>query len=54
LLQCMFLLLHYVKGTPFETSDQGKARRLTHWEQINQGVQFTQTRKFFTLIPIFL
>ncbi|KAI1897083.1 hypothetical protein AGOR_G00079460 [Albula goreensis] len=30
----MYLFLHTVKGTPFETPDQGKARLLTHWEQI--------------------
>ncbi|CAL8304877.1 unnamed protein product [Lota lota] len=28
--QCMYLLLHTVKGTTFETPDQGKARLLTH------------------------
>ena len=50
----MFIFLHYLKGTPFQTADQGKARRLTHWEQLNNGEQFTETRKFFTLVPIFL
>ncbi|XP_031572672.1 ORM1-like protein 3 [Actinia tenebrosa] len=50
----VFLVLHYLKGTPFETSDQGRSRRLTHWEQIDQGTQFTLTRKFFTLVPILL
>ena len=53
-LQSMFIFLHYLKGTPFQTADQGKARRLTHWEQLNHGEQFTETRKFFTLVPIFL
>ena len=52
--QCMFILLHYLKGTPFRTSDQGKSRRLTHWEQIDQGTQFTDTRKFLTFVPIVL
>lgn len=51
---CMFILLHYLKGTPFRTSDQGKSRRLTHWEQIDQGTQFTDTRKFLTFVPIVL
>lgn len=50
----MFIFLHYLKGTPFQTADQGKSRRLTHWEQLNNGEQFTGTRKFFTLVPIFL
>ncbi|KAG9343771.1 hypothetical protein JZ751_013152 [Albula glossodonta] len=44
---CMYLLLHTVKGTPFETPDQGKARLLTHWEQMDYGVQFTASRKYF-------
>lgn len=54
LLQCMYLLLHTVKGTPFETPDQGKARLLTHWEQMDYGVQFTASRKFLTITPIVL
>ncbi|KAI5616038.1 ORM1-like protein 3, partial [Silurus asotus] len=52
--QCMYLLLHTVKGTPFETPDQGKARLLTHWEQMDYGVQFTASRKFLTITPIIL
>ncbi|GAA6085423.1 ORM1-like protein 3 [Tachysurus ichikawai] len=51
---CMYLLLHTVKGTPFETPDQGKARLLTHWEQMDYGVQFTASRKFLTITPIIL
>lgn len=50
----MYLFLHTVKGTPFETPDQGKARLLTHWEQIDNGVQFTSSRKFLTISPIIL
>ncbi|XP_068610568.1 ORM1-like protein 3 isoform X2 [Brachionichthys hirsutus] len=50
----MYLLLHTVKGTPFETPDQGKARLLTHWEQMDYGVQFTASRKFLTITPIVL
>ncbi|XP_023690629.1 ORM1-like protein 2 isoform X2 [Paramormyrops kingsleyae] len=41
-------------GTPFETPDQGKARLLTHWEQMDYGVQFTSSRKFLTISPIVL
>uniref|UniRef100_A0AC11CW75 Uncharacterized protein n=1 Tax=Ovis aries TaxID=9940 RepID=A0AC11CW75_SHEEP len=44
----------HVKGTPFETPDQGKARLLTHWEQMDYGVQFTASRKFLTITPIVL
>uniref|UniRef100_A0A674BX40 ORMDL sphingolipid biosynthesis regulator 1 n=1 Tax=Salmo trutta TaxID=8032 RepID=A0A674BX40_SALTR len=50
----MYVFMHAVKGTPFETPDQGKARLLTHWEQLDYGVQFTSSRKFFTISPIVL
>ncbi|XP_026881638.1 ORM1-like protein 2 [Electrophorus electricus] len=50
----MYVFLHTVKGTPFETPDQGKARLLTHWEQMDYGVQFTSSRKFLTISPIVL
>ncbi|KAF8774812.1 ORM1-like protein 3 like protein [Argiope bruennichi] len=50
----MFVILHFVKGTPWESADQGKVRYLTHWEQIDNGVQFTATRKFLTIVPIVL
>uniref|UniRef100_A0A8C7R721 ORMDL sphingolipid biosynthesis regulator 3 n=1 Tax=Oncorhynchus mykiss TaxID=8022 RepID=A0A8C7R721_ONCMY len=48
------LLLHLVKGTPFETPDQSKARFYTYWEQMDYGVQFTASRKFLTITPIVL
>lgn len=54
LLQSMYIFLHTVKGTPFETPDQGRARLLTHWEQMDYGVQFTASRKFLTIMPIVL
>ncbi|CAH2224343.1 ORM1 2 [Pelobates cultripes] len=50
----MYVFLHTVKGTPFETPDQGKARLLTHWEQMDYGIQFTSSRKFLTITPIVL
>uniref|UniRef100_A0A8V0ZYN0 ORMDL sphingolipid biosynthesis regulator 3 n=1 Tax=Gallus gallus TaxID=9031 RepID=A0A8V0ZYN0_CHICK len=52
--ESMYIFLHTVKGTPFETPDQGKARLLTHWEQMDYGVQFTASRKFLTIMPIVL
>jgi len=51
---CNFLLLHILKGAPWEPQDQGAARRLTHWEQIDYGIQFTKTRKFLMIAPIIL
>nr|XP_020845628.1 ORM1-like protein 2 [Phascolarctos cinereus]XP_020845629.1 ORM1-like protein 2 [Phascolarctos cinereus] len=50
----MYVFLHTVKGTPFETPDQGKARHLTHWEQMDYGLQFTSSRKFLSISPIVL
>ncbi|KAI6059812.1 ORM1-like protein [Aix galericulata] len=43
-----------VKGTPFETPDQGKDRLLTHWEQIDYGMQCTSSRKFLSISPVVL
>ena len=43
-----------MKSHPWITFDQGSNRRLTHWEQIDHGVQYTPTRKFLTIIPIAL
>lgn len=46
-------LLHWTKGSPI-SDDQGKYDSMTFWEQIDDGVQFTATRKFFTIIPVVL
>ena len=47
-------MFHHVKGTPYETADQGAVQRLTNWEQIDDGEQFTATRKFLTSVPVVL
>lgn len=52
--QLMFIVLHIEKGTPFETTDQGKFRYRTVWEQLDYGVQFSASRKFLTIAPIVL
>ncbi|KAF2076206.1 hypothetical protein CYY_002506 [Polysphondylium violaceum] len=50
-----FLGMHWQKGIPFFfPANQGKYNRLTLWEQIDKGQQYTPTRKFFTLVPIVL
>ena len=54
LFQFMFLILHLEKGTPFDTADQGKARYLTLWEQLDYGQHFTAAKKFLTIVPIVL
>ena len=50
----MFYFLHTIKGSPFGTDTDGKERAETHWEQIDSGKQFTQTKKFLTVFPIVL
>ncbi|KAK7812841.1 hypothetical protein U0070_025536 [Myodes glareolus] len=50
----MCIFLHTAKGTPFETPGQGKALLLTHWEQMDQGLQSTFSRKFLSISPIVL
>ncbi|EGC39079.1 hypothetical protein DICPUDRAFT_148200 [Dictyostelium purpureum] len=51
-----FFGFHWQKGIPFFQAgwSQGKYSRLTLWEQIDRGQQYTPTRKFFTIIPIIL
>ena len=43
-------LLHWNKGSPVQL-DQGRYDGLTFWEQMDDGVQHTATRKFFTAVP---
>ena len=50
----MYVMFHYLKGTLYITGDQGDARRLTNWEQIDDGRQYTATRKFLIAVPIVL
>ena len=50
----MYVMFHHLKGTPYITADQGDARRLTNWEQIDDGRQYTATRKFLLAVPIVL
>jgi len=48
-----YYLLHWNKGSPIQ-SDQGKYDKLTFWEQLDDGVQNTRNRKFFTTVPVML
>ncbi|KAF6774088.1 hypothetical protein AHF37_06302 [Paragonimus kellicotti] len=52
--QVLYLLLHWEKGSPYETLDQGEARALTQWEQFDDGEQFSPTKKFLIVVPIVL
>ncbi len=49
-----YYLFHWTKGTPFADEDQGQYCRLTFWEQLDNGVYATQTRKVFTATPVVL
>ncbi|KAJ1960716.1 sphingolipid homeostasis protein orm1 [Dispira parvispora] len=48
-----YIMFHAIIGTPFEV-EQGIYDGLTMWEQIDHGAQFTPTKKFLTVLPIFL
>ncbi|RKP17277.1 ORMDL-domain-containing protein [Rozella allomycis CSF55] len=48
-----FIMWHWIMGSPFDT-DQGSYRGLTLWEQLDDGEQFTPSKKFLTAFPIVL
>ena len=50
--QLTYLILHWEKGSPYETLDQGEARVLTQWEQFDDGEQYSPTKKFLLVVPI--
>jgi len=43
-----------MKGTPFDDERQGKTAKLTFWEQIDGGIQYSPTKKFLTSVPVVL
>ncbi|CAO3655415.1 unnamed protein product [Mucor hiemalis] len=49
-----FVMFHWLQGTPTLDDNQGAYDGLTVWEQIDDGVQFTATRKFLMAMPILL
>lgn len=48
-----YIMFHQVKGTPFEFNS-GAYDNLTMWEQIDNGDQYTPTKKFLMIVPIAL
>ncbi|TPX58089.1 hypothetical protein PhCBS80983_g03403 [Powellomyces hirtus] len=48
-----FIMFHWVTGIPFDLN-QNEYEGLTLWEQIDNGEQFTPTKKYFTALPIAL
>jgi len=51
-----FYIIHWQKGQPFwrPAEDAGRYDRLTFWEQIDQGKQYTKTKKIFQMYPLIL
>lgn len=47
----LYIMFHQVKGTPFEFNS-GAYDNLTMWEQIDNGDQYTPTKKFLMIVPI--
>lgn len=48
-------MFHYVTGVPFDlANDGGVYDRLTLWEQIDSGAQYTPAKKWLSTLPIVL
>ena len=55
LRQISYVVFHYVTGVPFDmTNNSGVFDRLTLWEQIDSGAQYTPAKKWLTTLPIVL
>lgn len=48
-----YIMFHQIKGTPFDFNS-GAYDNLTMWEQIDNGDQYTPSKKFLFLVPIAL
>ncbi|KAL8680888.1 MAG: hypothetical protein Q9186_002953 [Xanthomendoza sp. 1 TL-2023] len=48
-----YLMFHWVQGIPFEFN-AGAYDNLNMWEQMDNGEQFTPTKKFLLTVPICL
>jgi len=47
-----FLIMHWYKGVPFTLhADQGRYDKETFWEQIDEGRQWTSSKKKFMVVP---
>ncbi|KAM0756657.1 Orm1 type endoplasmic reticulum protein [Meredithblackwellia eburnea MCA 4105] len=54
-LAVTYIVFHYVTGVPFDlANNSGVYDRLTLWEQIDAGAQYTPARKSLTTLPIVL
>ncbi|KAF2276753.1 Orm1 type endoplasmic reticulum protein [Westerdykella ornata] len=48
-----YIMFHYVRGVPFDFNS-GAYDNLNMWEQIDNGDQYTPTKKFLLMVPIAL
>ncbi|KAK9727645.1 sphingolipid homeostasis protein orm1 [Basidiobolus ranarum] len=48
-----YAVFHWIIGVPFEFN-QGACDELTLWEQMDNGTQFSPSKKYFTAAPIIL
>jgi len=51
--QLTFIFFHWNRGSP-DWGDQGEHIDQTVWEQIDNGVPWTDTRKYLMVVPIVL
>jgi hypothetical protein len=51
-LQVTFGFLHWLKGAPFITMDQGEAEQQTQWEQLNRTNELNNYKRFFIAAPV--
>lgn len=48
-----YIMFHHVRGVPFDFNS-GAFDNLNMWEQIDNGAQYTPTKKFLLSVPIML
>jgi len=48
-----YIMFHWVRGVPFEFN-AGAYDNLNLWEQIDNGDQYTPTKKFLMIVPVLL
>lgn len=48
-----YIMFHWVRGVPFDFNS-GAYDNLNMWEQIDNGDQYTPTKKFLLSVPIIL
>jgi hypothetical protein len=52
--QISFITLHWIKGAPDDSTRSSEYRELTFFEQIDNGITWTRTKKLLMLVPTLL